>query len=96
MARLEWARLARETLDRMVVIHSLPADTRRRVERSLQHLARFPRLGRQIEGRDELRLVLGPWRWMILGYVFFEEEDRVIVVAVEDARSSSGSKRVAE
>jgi hypothetical protein len=33
--------------------------------------------------------MLGPWRWLILVYVFIEEEDRVVVVTIRDGRSSS-------
>jgi hypothetical protein len=30
----------------------------------------------------------GPWRWMIFVCVYLEDEDRVAVVSVHDARSS--------
>jgi hypothetical protein len=36
-----------------------------------------------------MRFLLGPWRSMILVYVFIEREDRVVVLTVQDARSSS-------
>jgi hypothetical protein len=35
------------------------------------------------------RVVLGPWRWMLLVYVVLEPGDRVVVVTVQDARSST-------
>jgi hypothetical protein len=35
-----------------------------------------------------MRFVLGPWRWLLLVYVFVETEDRVVVVTVQDGRSS--------
>jgi plasmid stabilization system protein ParE len=89
VARVELSAAALEDLDRLIATHSLPSDTRQRVARSLRHLTRFPLLGPPLAGRWEgFRFVLGPWRWMILVYVFFEEEDRVVVVTVQDGRSS--------
>jgi plasmid stabilization system protein ParE len=90
MARLEWSEQALRSLDRMIQTHSLPADTRARVKRSLRHLSQFPLIGRQIAGRgSEVRFLVGPWRWMIVIYAYLEEEDRVVIVAVEDGRSSA-------
>jgi hypothetical protein len=45
-----------------------------------------PELGGRWEG---LRFVLGPWRWLIVVYVFREPEDRVVVVTIQDGRSST-------
>jgi hypothetical protein len=45
-----------------------------------------PELGGRWEG---LRFILGPWRWLLLVYVFIESEDRVVVVTIQDARSSA-------
>ena len=90
MARLEWSEQALRSLDRLILTHSLPADTRARVEHSLRHLRRFPRIGRALGDRcPDARFLLGPWRWMIVVYAYFEDEDRVVVVAVEDGRSST-------
>ena len=33
--------------------------------------------------------MLGPWRWMLLVYVILEPGDRVVVVTIQDARSSA-------
>ena len=89
MARVELSAAAVEDLDRMIRSHSLPADTKERVKRSLRPLGRFPMLGAPLEGRwRDLRFVLGPWRWMILVYVHIESEDRVVVVTIQDGRSS--------
>ena len=38
---------------------------------------------------NHIAFVIGPWRRLILVYVFIEEEDRVVVVTVQDARSST-------
>jgi plasmid stabilization system protein ParE len=79
-------------LDRMIVTHSLPSDTRERVRHSLRVLGQFPRIGRQLEGRwKPLGLILGPWRWMLIMYSYEEPEDLVLVVAFQDARSSAAA-----
>jgi hypothetical protein len=89
MTRVEVARVAVEELDTLVRTQSLPADTRARVARTLRPLERFPLMGPALGGRWEgFRFVLGPWRWMVLVYAYIEAEDRVVVVTVQDARSS--------
>ena len=90
MARVELAAAAVDDLDRLIRTHSLPSDTRHRVARSLRSLAQFPNLGPALSGRWEgFRFILGPWRWLILVYVHLDAEDRVVVVTIQDARSSS-------
>lgn len=90
MARVELARTAVDDLDRLVRVLSLPADTRGRVRSCLEPLAEFPRLGQELTSRWEgLRFVLGPWRWMLLIYEYLEAEDRVIVVTIQDTRTSA-------
>jgi plasmid stabilization system protein ParE len=90
VARVELARGAVEDLDRLIRVLSLPADTRDRVRVALRPLAEFPRLGPELPGRWRgLRFVLGPWRWMLLVYEHREDEDRVVVLTIQDARSSS-------
>ncbi len=92
MAGVELSSAAFEDLDELIRTHSLPADTRARVARSLRPLERFPLLGPKLTGRwTGMRFVLGPWRWLLLVYAVFEEEDRVVVVAVQDARSSTSA-----
>ena len=92
MPAVELAAAAVEDLDALVRTHSLPTDTRTRVARSLRPLERFPRMGPELGGRWEgFRFLLGPWRWMLLIYVFVEPEDRVVVVTIQDARSSSAA-----
>jgi plasmid stabilization system protein ParE len=79
-----------EDLDRMIVTHSLPASTRARVQRSLRILERFPLVGRQLEGRwKPIRFILGPWRWLLLVYVHDDQQDLVVVLTIQDARSST-------
>ncbi|MDX1659937.1 MAG: type II toxin-antitoxin system RelE/ParE family toxin [Nitriliruptorales bacterium] len=92
MARVELTRAAVEDLDRLIAVLSLPADTRERVRRNLEPLAEFPRLGPELAGRWEgTRFLLGPWRWMLLVYEYFEDDDRVVVLTIQDARSSSAA-----
>lgn len=90
MASVELARAAVEDVERLVVMLSLPHDTPARVARSLRALERFPRLGVALHDRwDGLGCLVGPWRWMLLVYEYREEEDRVVVLTIQDARSSS-------
>lgn len=78
-----------EDLDRLILTHSLPADTRSRVRRSLGVLERFPRLGRALdEPWAPLRWTLGPWRWLLVLYMYDEQKDCVFVLSFQDARSS--------
>lgn len=89
MASVELARAAVEDLDALVRSHSLPADTRARVARSLRPLERFPLMGPALTGRWEgFRFLLGPWRWLLLVYTYIEADDRVVVVTIQDARTS--------
>jgi plasmid stabilization system protein ParE len=81
-----------DDLDRMIITHSLPVDTRLRVQRSLRVLEQFPRIGRQLEGRwAPMRAILGPWRWMLIIYSYEEPDDVVLIVAFQDARSSAAA-----
>ena len=92
MPRVELARRAIHNLDQLIATHSLPVDTRERVRRSLQPLTAFPELGRETPGRwAGHRVVLGPWRWMLLVYRSDPEHDRVVVVTIQDARTSSAA-----
>lgn len=93
MAQVAISARAGEELERLIASHSLPGDTRERVRRSLEHLEGFPLLGTALGGRWEgLRFVLGPWRWLILVYVYLEAEDRVVVVTIQDGRSATSPR----
>lgn len=92
MARIEVTAAAVEDLDKLIVSHSLPRDTHSRVKRSIALLGRFPRMGAALEGRwAGYRFVLGPWRWMLIIYVLDEPADRVVVVTIQDGRSSQAA-----
>lgn len=87
MTRVVVTPTAAEDLARLIVTHSLPADTTERVKRSLRPLADFPLLGAVLEGRWQgFRFILGPWRWMVI--VYLVDEEQVSVVTVQDGRSS--------
>jgi hypothetical protein len=78
-----------EDLERLIVVLSLPTDTRARVRRGLQVLERLPRLGPELHGRwAGLRFLLGPWRWLIIVYRYNEDIDTVVVLTFQDARSA--------
>ncbi len=92
MAHVELAVAAVEDLEGLIRTHTLPEDTRARVARSLRPLERFPLMGPALSGRwDGFRFLLGPWRWLLLVYVFVESEDRVVVLTIQDARSSTAA-----
>jgi hypothetical protein len=92
VARVELAHAAIEDLEILIRTHSLPADSGARVARSLRPPQRYPLMGPALTGRWEgLRFLLGPWRWMLLVYVCSEDEDRVVVVTIQDGRSSAAA-----
>jgi plasmid stabilization system protein ParE len=92
VARVELTRAAVEDLDRLIAALTLPAATRERVRSCLHPLQEFPRLGTELTGRWQgQRFVLGPWRWMLLVYEYHAADDRVVVLTVQDARSSAAA-----
>ena len=92
MASVELAQAAVEDLDSLIRTHSLPADTRARVARSLRPLERFPWMGMALEGRWEgYRVLLGPWRWLLFVYVYIEADDRIVFATIQDARSATAA-----
>lgn len=92
MARVVVTVSARADLRSMIHTHSLPPTTTDRVRASLSTLAEFPELGPALEGRwTGFRLVLGPWPWMLIVYVWDEDAGVVSVVTIQDARSASAA-----
>jgi len=92
VATVELTRLAVDELETLIRTHSLPTDTKQRVQASLRPLERFPRVGPELSGRySGLRFLLGPWRWLLLVYTLDEANDRVPVVSVQDASSSGAA-----
>jgi len=91
LARVEFSEAAAGDVERLIVTHSLPSNTKERIRRSVKTLERFPRTGVQLEGHglEGVRFILGPWRWMVIVYEYDGDENRVVIVAVEDGRSST-------
>jgi len=90
MPEVRLARAAVEDLDRLIAALTLPSDTRDRVMRSLRPLEEFPRLGPELSGRwAGRRFVVGPWRWMLLVYTYREQDDLIVVLTIQDSRSSN-------
>jgi plasmid stabilization system protein ParE len=90
VARVLVSPAAATDLERMIATHSLPSDTRPRVRRALEPLARFPLLGAPLEGRwAGYRFILGPWRWMLIVYAYDPEADIVAVATIQDGRTSN-------
>jgi len=89
VARVVVTPAALDDLERLIRTHSLPAGTKERVRQSLRPLELFPLLGSELEGRwSGFRFLLGPWRWMIVVYVYDADEDRVAVVTIQDGRAA--------
>ena len=56
----------------------------------LRPLEQFLLMGPGLSGRsDGFRFVLGPWRWMLLVYVVLDDQQRIVVVTIQDGRSSA-------
>ena len=88
MANVVVAPTAVADLAALIATHSLPANTVSRFKRSVAPLSRFPLIGAPLHGRwSNYRFLLGPWRWMIVVYVYDEPADRVAIVTIQDARS---------
>lgn len=91
MARVRLARAAAEDLERLIDVLALPLDTRARVRATLRPLAEFPRLGPELTGRwAGFRSILGPWPWLLCVHLVVPdgEAEHVVVVTIQDARSS--------
>ena len=88
MRRVQLTAVAAGQLNDLISTRRLPPDTRERLARILRALAYFPEMGAPLERAPSpsLRFLLGPWRWMLVVYTVVG--DRVVVVAIEDARSS--------
>jgi hypothetical protein len=93
VARVELSAHALADIESLIDSHSLPADTKRRLQRSLRPLERFPTLGAALAGRwSGYRFLLGPWRWMVVVYIVFDDEDRVVVVTIQDGRAAAAPR----
>ena len=92
MADVVVGRAAAEDLADLMRTYSLPPDTPERVARVLARLASFPEMGQRLAGRWEgTRYLVGPWPWMLVVYEHHPELDRVDVLTIQDARSSTAA-----
>ena len=92
MASVEVTLHAQTDLDRLIVTRELPVTARDRVSRSLLTLEQFPLAGRELPGAWQgFRALNGPWGWLIIVYTYVEDEDKVIVIAFHDGRTSSAA-----
>lgn len=92
MAAVEIARIAEHDLEGLISSRELPADTRRRVGRSLLTLEQFPLAGKALTGTWRgYRALVGPWGWLIAIYIYEEKHDRVAVLAFHDARAGGSA-----
>lgn len=92
MATVEIALVAERDLAELITSRDLPRDTLERVGRSLLTLEQFPRGGRSLTGRWRgLRVLIGPWAWLIAIYSYEETRDRVTIVAFQDARAAGAA-----
>ena len=83
---------AAHDLTELITEHSLPRDTRERVQNRLRPLARFPAMGSPLEGRwTGSRFLLGPWRWMLIVYEYVDESDTVFVTTIQDSRRADSA-----
>ena len=88
MAEVVVAPTAVAELESLIVSLSLPTDTKQRFARAVWALREFPELGPSLQGRWQgYRFLLGPWRWMLIVYRYYEIDDRVAIVTVQDSRS---------
>lgn len=92
MSAIEVTRQARDELHELIETRHLVADARERVSRALAILGEYPRAGKQLSGvwRD-CHALIGPWGWLIVVYMYLEPEDRVVVIAFHDARTSDAA-----
>jgi plasmid stabilization system protein ParE len=92
VASVELSAAALQDLDGLIETRSLPANARERIKQRLEVLEAFPRIGRRLEGRwRSYRVLIGPWRWMLFVYLVLDEEDRVLIAAVQDARTGDAA-----
>jgi plasmid stabilization system protein ParE len=92
MTRVVVTEAAARSLAALIDSHSLPSDTAARIRRTLAPLEQFPRLGPVLESAmPEVRFLLGPWRWLLVVYIYRESDDLVAVLAFEDGSSASSA-----
>ncbi len=93
MARVFVTPTAADDLQALINELHLPEDTRSRVRSRLGQLAQFPESGEELTGRWQgFRYILGPWRWMLIVFVYDKAADQVDVVTIQDSRAGRSAK----
>ena len=92
MAKVVVAQRARTDLAQLILTPSLPADAVSRVRASIAPLASFPQIGKRLTGRwRDFRVILGPWPWMLIVYLYDAPTNPVAIAATHDAREASSA-----
>lgn len=90
MATVVVTATAERNLRALIRSRSLPASTDARVKTFTEPLSAFPLIGPALTGRwAGYRYILGPWRWLLIVYRYDEQLDRVVVMAIRDAREAT-------
>ncbi len=89
MAKVVIAPAVAGDLDLLIRELELPRNTRSRVRTRLGQLAEFPESGEELTDRwHGFRYILGPWRWMLIVFLYDKDADQVNVVTVQDSRTA--------
>jgi len=89
VAKLVIAPAAASDLAVLIRELKLPSDARLRVRTRLRQLADFPESGEELTGRWQgFRYILGPWRWMLIVFVYDKDADQVNIVTIQDSRAA--------
>ncbi len=90
MSKVDVKPEAQRDLLRLIRTRSLPASTATRVAARLGRLGDHPLVGGRLAGRYAAwRFIPGPWPWMLIIYRYDEPADTVVVVSIQDARTST-------
>jgi len=82
-------------LDLLIRELNLPPNARVRVRDRLSQLADFPESGEKLTARWQgFRYILGPWRWMLIVFVFDNDTNQVNIVTIQDSRTAQSATSV--
>ena len=90
MARVVVTATAQADLAALIESRNLPGSARDRVRAHLRPLRSFPLLGRELgDPWAPLRVLLGPWPWLLIVYGYDEAADLITIVTIADSRTSA-------
>lgn len=97
MAQIVVTEQAARDPDLLIEFLTLPESTGDRVRNRLVLLSRAPAAGKSLGPPfGAARWIVGPWKWMVIVYVFDASDDRVDVVAFQDGRSHAAASHMAD